>query len=459
MSDRHLNIFHHYTQANSLPIENNLSRGLAIILQEYPAVMMLFIEKLKSQFRKRLKDQINPVKTELDIDFPKDTYEVDFQRRTNSFDVFEHIVGVALTAADLQITDNEDDEDATGTTIPITDISISYDDTLIIIEVKRDATDCIKQLDNQIQQYKSFITSTMGSNSFQEDIVSISWEDITKLLNQFQSINSSKSEKIVTDYLDELVYHFPTWSPAEPLYKLTVFDKDRINKRLTVIKNEYLKQHSSDKQLQYDRGAIPLEWNYASECNIFLIDNFENEKGEIKPHICIGVWPSDTCYQFSRLKSKTTFDFASSHYLTRNLQNYGDVKIRIEPYIKMCHFNKEVMSLHMEYDANNDNKILNWINLANQITGKRNRDQWDDLKDQIENSTIFSDKKISWFKTEFCNQFEKTNRNYVVSSIGFEIYAYIEFEEAQRIEKDTNGTGLCDLIGAFLTDIKPFIEK
>ena len=42
-SNRHMNIFESYTQSGNLPIENNISRIFAILLQEYPSLLMLFI--------------------------------------------------------------------------------------------------------------------------------------------------------------------------------------------------------------------------------------------------------------------------------------------------------------------------------------------------------------------------------------------------------------------------------
>lgn len=42
-NNRHLNIFEHYTQKGSLPIENNVSRGLAILFNENPLVLDRFI--------------------------------------------------------------------------------------------------------------------------------------------------------------------------------------------------------------------------------------------------------------------------------------------------------------------------------------------------------------------------------------------------------------------------------
>jgi|GEM_PF-3402555 len=47
-NNQHLNIFEHYSQANALPIGNNISRGLAIILSENPLVFDRFIGYINS---------------------------------------------------------------------------------------------------------------------------------------------------------------------------------------------------------------------------------------------------------------------------------------------------------------------------------------------------------------------------------------------------------------------------
>ena len=46
-SNRHMNIFHSYTQNESRPIENNISRGFAILLQEHPALLVLLLDKIQ----------------------------------------------------------------------------------------------------------------------------------------------------------------------------------------------------------------------------------------------------------------------------------------------------------------------------------------------------------------------------------------------------------------------------
>lgn len=48
-NNRHLNIFEHYTQKGSLPIENNVSRGLVIILNQNSLVLDRLIDNINAK--------------------------------------------------------------------------------------------------------------------------------------------------------------------------------------------------------------------------------------------------------------------------------------------------------------------------------------------------------------------------------------------------------------------------
>ena len=48
-NNRHLNIFEHYTQKGSLPIENNVSRGLAILLDQDSLLLDRFIDYINEK--------------------------------------------------------------------------------------------------------------------------------------------------------------------------------------------------------------------------------------------------------------------------------------------------------------------------------------------------------------------------------------------------------------------------
>lgn len=90
-SDKHLNVFQAFTQSGNLPIENNISRGLVILFQEEPALLMMFIELIRS----RLKTiGIEGINGEYNVLFQTDT-------RSEEFEFASKLVGVSLTANEI----------------------------------------------------------------------------------------------------------------------------------------------------------------------------------------------------------------------------------------------------------------------------------------------------------------------------------------------------------------------
>jgi hypothetical protein len=51
--DKHLNIFNHYTSNGTIPIENNISRVLAIILEENNFFFYRFIDFINNKLKNR----------------------------------------------------------------------------------------------------------------------------------------------------------------------------------------------------------------------------------------------------------------------------------------------------------------------------------------------------------------------------------------------------------------------
>lgn len=140
-SNRHMNVFQAYTQKKERPIENNVSRGFAIVLQESPSLFMLFLQKLNEELK---------TKNVPEIPFPQGEYTVDFQRKADSFhEEVNTLIGVTLTANELE--EPTDKSEGSLDRDFITDISVSFDDVLLFIEVKRTDENCKKQVEKQLR--------------------------------------------------------------------------------------------------------------------------------------------------------------------------------------------------------------------------------------------------------------------------------------------------------------------
>ena len=86
-------------------------------------------------------------------------------------------------------------------------------------------------------------------------------------------------------------------------------------------------------------------------------------------------------------------------------------------------------------DADNNN-IHDWLDFADKITGRKKLDSWDSLKEVIlKNKDFFDGITINNFLCEFTNKFEG-KKTYADVSCGFEVKAYIPFDEAQKLDHD-----------------------
>lgn len=454
MSNRHMNIFHHYSQTGTLPIENNISRGLAIILQEEAALLYMLLSAVRSQG--------------VTIADPQTSYEVGFQIESADFGDYTNVVGVSLTASEL----TGEYTPSTGGNVnehQITDISIMFDDTLIIIEVKRTNEDCRKQLDDQINRFLESKASLNMPINVQR--CAFEWRSIMTLLNRFIEMQRGKASRLVEDFYNEVLENYPTWGPREPLRKLPVSAWERINQRLHFIKLQYMSAYEPEKQLLYGRAAIPIGFTAASECNVRVNTEFSDETGNTGVYLTIGIWPSDTCTQYWRLADSIkdadgtinpeTKVFLNSRFTTAALADGRAVKVRIYPYVKFCHFNKGVMWLYSEAGAVNN--IDRLIALGNEINGKWSRGEnnadWNRFKKLIRDSGLYADADLKAAEEEFKTRFEDTERSYFTASIGFEIYAYIPYSEAQRLDNSLNSTAIAglihDILAAFHQKLEP----
>lgn len=452
MSNRHMNVFHHYSQNGALPIENNVSRGLAILLEEYPTILLLFLQRIRG----KMKDRIV-------LPDPEGTYEVEFQQDTAKLDYASRIVGVALTAKGLpgefELFESSNENEVTS----ITDICVTYDDTILFVEVKRTDEDCRDQLTKQMNSCELVLCANNNINNRQITIekclVELTWTDIIELLNQYTFMNKGIVPRLVRDYLESLRIFYPKWFPVEPLSSLSVCDDDRINQRIERIKQDYMKKYNKEGELAYLRNAIPLDWGYASECNIF-IDDLEVKSG--KTHcLVIGVWPSDTGSQYWQLeKVSPKLQFANKQYQTINVEQYGDVNLRIMPYIKFCHFNRGIYSPFADNMIENHSDAI--VELAHAITGRWDRGQndagWIELFDELQTRKVFTNEKLIEVNDKFKELFTDSKRKYLTCSVGFEVFAYLSFEEAQQLDdRKKSETNFIDFLANYIKSVKSFI--
>ena len=90
--NRHMNLFEHYRQEGEAPHENNLSRGLAILLGENPLLLERFIDLANSKLLALGKAPIRKPEN-------REDREIGFQQKIKELrdEVSQRIIGFTLT--------------------------------------------------------------------------------------------------------------------------------------------------------------------------------------------------------------------------------------------------------------------------------------------------------------------------------------------------------------------------
>ncbi|MCR5430420.1 MAG: hypothetical protein K6E58_04235 [Eubacterium sp.] len=272
--DKHMNIFEEYTHSrdDKMPLENNLTRALAISLDESPDLMKQFIDYINQNIFKDYPLEYNEEYT-VDIQFDLD--------RINEFDCIDKIYGITLTTEKHKFEDKKIEKSDKK---EITDVVISLGESVIIIEAKRDATNPTEQLGKQknkaIEKY---------SGGIEPHCEGMAWEDIFKIIEKYSGTKKGSKDRIIYDFNEFLYRHLAGCAPEK---KLNEIEDTRDNyeelvvARLIGIKNNYLDEYIDNKdELEYSRQIIPLEQSYLKECDLQYESNNKEKNIYIVMHI------------------------------------------------------------------------------------------------------------------------------------------------------------------------------
>lgn len=428
-NNEHLNLFHHYSQNGSIPIENNISRGLAIVFQEYPTLLLMFLNEIRSQIKS------NEEALSLDSN-----YYVNFQKRIFDFSCPENIVGVSLTVKeglnetwnDTQIKDSTND--------PITDISIEFKDTIIIIEVKRTSEDCNAQLMEQMNKIADEKCNKINAH--------FTWTDIIEMIEKYRSITGRES-RLIDDYYQHICSCFPSWCPVKNLNDIPNLDTNAQKKRLNVLVNKYNKEHSLPAKEYID---ISNQFCSTSELHIWI-----PEKDDQKSVIKLGIWPSSKKSQYWELCNHSTFDFLHSDIIEK-INDYG-MNTSIYVYVRIYDTHgrpkfpiftgKGKINTKQEYTGFCETIMKRW-----QRNGNSN--SWADFCQIIENSSYISKESKTEFKTYYEDVFIPSNMNYFNAVLGCEIISDLPYREAQLIDKESK---FDSFVSNYISKLKATIEN
>jgi len=443
--DKHLNLFHFFSDNNNPYYEDNLTRGLAICLQNDP----VFAERF---FRMLFKDQFNEI---LSFDGNDDQISINIQVDASSIKGVKNLLGVALTTDDHDLSEYAKPRKRSRHYI---DMVIQINDTMAIVEVKRTDENCMAQLRGQM----GAVLQANEDAEIKEEYKSYKWKSISKLLEEvivFQR-NIGTVNTFTKNYTEFLYRKHPGWFETKPFRRIIFPEKlsykkgtagYEIQRRIDLIKNEMY----GEEELRYDRGAKILD-------NIDWADelNFKAKKIDGKDYIAIELWPGDTKDQGWKIYKKDqniTWPEKVAGYETHIIYN-----------IKFAHFNK---GIHWVSSSDVKNPITHNYPFFKQNAGrwKKTEDgkawekrgaEWESFKNGV------NELKSDWTNDpEWISRFQSEGRNYFDVSIGYGVHLLVPYKEARKLDHKNTKAGkskfaehLKSVADKFINEIDKFVK-
>ena len=402
--NRHLNLFKPFSQNLSKEnIEDNLSRALVLCLQNNS---LLFHEFLRTIFFET--GQIQLYHNLLSDITAKDSYTVDIQVETTEIDgSFSKVFALTISGIPLEMKYFRDPKEIQEKKHR-TDVFISINDIAIVIEVKRDNTDCRDQLYQQVAAFTEYIDEqTVYPLDF-------NWPKLMRLINQvdgFQTLIES-GDKQFKDFIDLVQTYNPNWIPIAPLASLknNNLSEGKINQRLTAAL-KYIDSEAHPILRYNDRIGLQLNFGWAREILLYLSGR---EDGKL--NLIFSIWPGNTKGQGTQM-----LRLLAKH---ENWNPPSNIEIDSKIFdvdsgyeLKFCHFNRYVNNLILSNKEIKEGKQLISSDVHWNYTGKYLRSEWHKVDKFIDEYTVESydwKSKLGW-----TSNFEETNRNYLTISAGY----------------------------------------
>lgn len=437
-NNRHLNLFNHYTQKGSIPIENNISRGLAILLNENNLVLDRFIDLVNDKILNNQSTTIIPKPQRLD------EREIGIQQSikkiVTKYSDPRKIIGITLTTAAPVNLIEDAKEDNNNL---ITDIVISCQDTLVIIEVKKDATDARLQLEQQINSIYSAVSKE--ENTPVKELVDVTWEEVIALLQDVHNLESTPNNSILAHYLKHLEVYYQEWFPVSLLTNIDMNseNKEAINKRI----KRMIQNLAGDEEVAptlLEQHMISLESEITNRAQLSLDDMTKTLK--------ITMWSGDTKEQGRYLLTNTSGDL-SWIYNKQYSVDGQELDVVIRPYLRLAHTQKTRILEYFNLDYSRESfgtSKSQWLELFTDITWRWNRADWDKLK-QLLGTKYKGMIDMGSLSTSFFEGFEDTNRTQADVSFGFKSEISIPLEVIAKYEKSVNKEN--DTLAAYVNEV------
>lgn len=403
----HLNIFEYYNQKGVLPIENNSTRNLGIVLKNNPLVLFSFIDLISEKSRITITKPTHPDEWFLELQVRiKDLAKEDIE--------ISNVIATTLTTSNCEF---YGDADGLNEKNNITDMVIFSKGTLIVIEAKRNNTDATNQLKGQITELKQELKKNGYPNIKNLSFISLIWEDIVDCLNNI-SILTNEQDVVLKDYLEHIKNSVPSFFPVQTFKDLRINDIEHIKRRI----ERFAYNYGTDVVLR-SKTIEPEYWVKLYDKDYVQELIYENYNESLK--LCL--FPGNTIGQGrSMYKDKNTLRILSTSSI--NVDGI-ELSCTIKPNLKFC---DSWAKWKFDVGVNTtDKKTLKRV--FKDICGRRNKSENEELLELFNNyKDIIS---VKTFKENFKESFKNSELNYTfIISLPIGIYFDNMFPVLKKID-------------------------
>lgn len=413
--NRHMNLFEHYRQKGEVPHENNLSRGLAILLGENPLILERFIDLVNSKLLALGKAPIRKPEN-------REDREIGFQQGIKGLcdEVSQRIIGFTLTPELPRTTTVGTQETQPVHENFVTDIAISCGEDLLIVEVKKvPGSSAGEQVTTQAESVR-FLSGNKDA-----EVVSplcLTWEDIVRVLQNVDCLQCGNRDSILRHYLEYLETHHQEW------FSGAVSVQGRMRSLADNCFRILNSGRDPDEEEVYWDGqgfVVPLKTtgNYTREFHLCPREE-ESQFTEIQ----IALWLGNNLGQSRALfEARGIIRDDMSWTLEKSIEvDKTILETAITPYLKFSHImGRFVMEAYVSPDRIGSHRPEIRKKFFVPLAGSWRREEWPKLLSLLteKNSGVLEDPV--GFRKDFRKNFEERDRGFVVVVPGYEVIVKI----------------------------------
>ena len=431
----HLNLFVPYSQDSDNPVENNLSRGLAILLNENPLFFDRFIDLINGELqrageKKAVAKPASPEERRVDI-------QTSASKLADLEMGIQRIIPVTLTPAKTEAEDGAND-----TQNPIPDIIVfcGGDETsdLILVEVKQHAIDANAQVMQQAAAIRDNLQAKLKNVEIYitESAVRLTWEEVIQNIQKIKILQNVHGDFVLNQYLDYLKEYRQDWFPVRPF--TAGMNRQMMWKRLWPLAQNCarLLAENKDEQISVEDSGwsykflLTPSWDYVREVHLYPYDEKDRIEG-----LAVCLWPGNNSGQSWAL---FVGDKTRDNMLWVRNSAIDTLGMKVKPLLKFAHImGRHIMGAYLAYDydiTELDKKSIR-KKYYDSLNGRWKRDEWDELKKRLLNvyPGLLADAK--GFEAEFREKVENSGRGFVDVSLGFEIEILLPIEQLEALDK------------------------